>query len=46
MSLESVFGVAFSVLIYGEPLTVQLGVGFALVFGAVLLSELAPGRPR
>lgn len=40
MSLESVFGVLFSVLIYGEPLTPQLLGGFAMVFGAVLLSEL------
>lgn len=44
MSLESVFGVAFSVLIYGEALTPQLAVGFAMVFGAVVLSELAPGN--
>jgi len=44
LSLESVFGVAFSVLIYGEALTPQLALGFALVFGAVLLSELAPAR--
>lgn len=44
LSLESVFGVALSVLLYGEELTVQLALGFALVFGAVLLSELAPAR--
>ena len=44
LSLESVFGVAFSVLIYGEPLTPQLALGFAMVFGAVLLSEVAPAR--
>ncbi len=42
LSLESMFGVLFSVLFYGEPLTPQLVLGFALVFGAVLLSELAP----
>ncbi len=44
LSLESVFGVAFSVLIYGEPLTPQLSLGFGMVFGAVLLSELVPAR--
>lgn len=44
LSLESVFGVLFSVLLYGEELTLQLVLGFALVFGAVLLSELAPQR--
>ena len=42
LSLESVFGVLFSVVLYGEPLTLQLGLGFALVFGAVLLSEMSP----
>ena len=46
LSLESVFGVLFSVTLYGEPLTLQLGVGFSLVFGAVLLSELAPSFGR
>jgi len=46
MSLESVFGVAFSVLIYGEELTPQLLLGFAMVFCAVLLSELAPTLVR
>lgn len=40
LSLESVFGVLFSVLLYGEALTLQLAAGFALVFAAILLSEL------
>lgn len=44
LSLESVFGVLFSVLFYGEAVTPELMLGFALVFGAVLLSELAPSR--
>lgn len=39
MSLESVFGVLFSVLFYGERLSVQIAVGFCLVFFAVILSE-------
>lgn len=42
LSLESVFGVVFSVLLYGEQLTVQLVVGFALIFVAVLISEVLP----
>jgi drug/metabolite transporter (DMT)-like permease len=42
LSLESVFGVLFSILIYGEELTVQLVLGFTLVFLAVVLSELGP----
>jgi drug/metabolite transporter (DMT)-like permease len=44
LSLESVFGVALSVVLYGEPLTLPLAAGFALVFGAVLISELIPRR--
>ena len=39
MSLESVFGVLFSVLFWGEQLTWRLYLGFALVFFAVVLSE-------
>ncbi|MCL2120773.1 MAG: DMT family transporter [Clostridiales bacterium] len=40
MSLESVFGVVFSVLLYHEALTPRLLAGFALVFAAILISEL------
>jgi len=39
LSLESVFGVAFSVAFYGEILTPKLAVGFLLVFLAVIISE-------
>ena len=39
LSLESVFGVFFSVLIYHEELTGQLILGFLLIFIAVLVSE-------
>lgn len=42
LSLESVFGVALSVLVYGEELTPTLLGGFTLVFAAVVLSELVP----
>lgn len=42
LSLESVFGVFFSVVLYGESLTPALVTGFGLVFAAVLLSELGP----
>lgn len=41
LSLESVFGVVFSVMMYGEELTVRLLAGFALIFGAILVSELS-----
>ena len=39
LSLESVFGVLFSVLFYGDPVTAQLLSGFALIFVAVVCSE-------
>ena len=39
MSLESVFGVLFSVLFYGEILTPRLVLGFLLIFIAILISE-------
>ena len=37
--LESVFGVLFSVLFYGETLTARVSLGFVLIFAAVVLSE-------
>ena len=39
LSLESVFGVLFSVLFYGDPVTPRLLLGFSLIFVAVLCSE-------
>lgn len=42
LSLESVFGVLFSVLLGAEGLTVQLVCGFALIFVSVLVSEKSP----
>ena len=39
LSLESVFGVLFSVLFYGDPVTARLLMGFALIFVAVVCSE-------
>ena len=39
LSLESVFGVLFSVLFAGEQLTLRLLCGFALIFVAVIASE-------
>ena len=44
LSLESVFGVLFSCLLLGEKVTLQMGVGFAIIFAALLVSELAPGK--
>lgn len=42
LSLESVFGVLFSVLLYGESLTLRLVTGFSLIFVAILVSEALP----
>ena len=39
LSLESVFGVLFSVLFYGDPVTLKLLLGFGLIFVAVVCSE-------
>ena len=39
LSLESVFGVIFSVIIYHETITFRMVVGFAVIFVAILLSQ-------
>ena len=42
MSLESVFGLVSSVVFLGETVTARMLAGCALIFIAVLLSELSP----
>ena len=39
LSLESVFGVIFSVIFYDERLTFQMIAGFGLIFVAIVISE-------
>ncbi len=39
LSLESVFGVVFSVIIYHETVTLRMLAGFAVIFIAILLSQ-------
>ncbi|MBQ9967273.1 MAG: DMT family transporter [Oscillospiraceae bacterium] len=39
LSLESVFGVLFSVIIYHEQITLRMLFGFAVIFAAILLSQ-------
>ena len=39
-ALESVFGTIFSVVFLHEALSAQLLLGFALIFAAILVSEL------
>lgn len=42
LSLEAVFGVAFSLMFYHERPGAQTWVGFVVIFAAVLLSEAVP----
>lgn len=39
LSLESVFGVLFSVVVYHEKLTIRMLTGFAVIFMAILLAQ-------
>lgn len=41
LSLEAVFGTIFSVIFYKEIVTSRMGIGFFVIFVAVLLSQLA-----
>lgn len=44
LSLESVFGVIFSVIIYHEKVTFRMLVGFIVIFTAILLSQWDPSE--
>ena len=44
LCLESVFGVLFSVLFYGEELTLRIMLGFMVIFVAIVLSETIGSR--
>ena len=46
LSLEAVFGVAFSVALGAETLTLRIVFGFALVFAAIIISEVLPERTK
>jgi len=39
ISLESVFGILFSVIFYNEILTPRLVIGFLMIFSAIIISE-------
>ena len=39
LSFEAVFGVLFSILLFGEQLTLRITLGFVLIFIAVIVSE-------
>lgn len=42
LSLESVFGVVFAIIIYHEKITFRMLVGFAVIFLAIVLSQIEP----
>ena len=42
MSMEAVFGVLFSVIFTSERLYPKTAFGFAVVFAAILISEMKP----
>lgn len=39
LSLESVFGVIFSIIIYHEVITLRMILGFIVIFIAIVLSQ-------
>ena len=39
LSLESVFGVVFSVIVYKETITARMLVGFVVIFIAIIVSQ-------
>ena len=39
LSLESVFGVIFSIILYKEQITLRMLLGFVIIFMAILLSQ-------
>ena len=46
LSLESVFGVIFSIILYNEKVTLRMFAGFVVIFVAILLSQLEPKERR
>ena len=46
LSLESVFGVVFSVFMTGEQVTLRLLLGFVLIFAAITVSEAFPIKQK
>lgn len=46
LTFEAVFGALFSVILYHETLSAKILIGFVLIFGSVILSELNPKLPK
>lgn len=43
LSLESVFGVVFSVIVYREVITLRMVIGFAVIFAAIMMAQREDG---
>ena len=44
LSLESVFGVVFAIILYGEKITPRMIIGFGIIFLAIVLSQQEPKK--
>ena len=42
LSLESVFGVIFAIILYHEKITLRMYIGFIVIFMAIVLSQYEP----
>lgn len=42
LSLESVFGAIFGIMLMGDPITMRISCGFLLILTSVLITELMP----
>lgn len=46
LSLESVFGVIFAIILYHERVTLRMLIGFVVIFVAIILSQIEPQKKR
>lgn len=44
LSLESVFGVIFSIILYHEQITLRMVTGFIIIFTAIILAQIEKGE--
>ena len=44
LSIESVFGVVFAIILYGEKITPRMIIGFGIIFLAIVLSQQEPKK--
>ena len=46
LTFESVFGAGFSIILGYDDLTIRSALGFIIMFIAVIISEVKPGKKR